>query len=208
MSDSLFWAKRSSEAHPSIWKGAAHRRGVTHTLTPLKHHSLLHPPPPLHWPRKSASNSFSWSSTLLFLVWGATSQGHLRLCALKRGISISKGQEQTRNKISLCQRVLMKMNHPFGSAGVKDFIKLKVQGLAITASGLHGVFMRKDWQGTQLCCKTLINKNYRVECKWYPWEEQCEAKQKKLQTKILKHFLAITASQKPFMDIPFTGQEE
>lgn len=38
----------------------------------------------------------------------------------------------------------MKMNHPFESAGVKDFIKLKVQGLTITASGLHGVFMRRD----------------------------------------------------------------
>lgn len=164
---------------------AAHRRGVTYTPThPLKYHSLLHPPPSSHWPRKSASNSFSLSSTLLFLiwgvrskgstllflVWGVRSKGHLRLYALKRGISISKGQEQTRNKISLCQRALMKMNHPFESAGVKDFIKLKVQGLTITASGLHGVFMRRDWQATQLSCKTLINENYRVECKWYPWE--------------------------------------
>lgn len=29
-----------------------------------------------------------------------------------------------------------------------------------------------------------------------------------MQTKVLKYFLAITASQKPFMYIPFTGQEE
>lgn len=167
-SDSLFWAKRYPEAQTSIWKGAAHRRDHTHS--PFQYYSLLHPPPSSHWPKKSASNSFSWSSTLFFLVWGVRSKGHLRLSALKRGISISKGQEQTRNKISLCQRALMKMNYPFESAGVKDFIKLKVQGLTITASGLHGVFMRKDWQATQLCCKTLINENHRVECEWYPWE--------------------------------------
>lgn len=170
VSDSLFWAKRYPEAHPSIGKGSAHRKG-SHTHTPpLKYNSLLHAPPSLHWQRKSASSSFSWTSALLFLVWGVRRKGHLRLHALKRGISISKGQEQTRNKISLCQRLLMKMNHPSESAGVKDFIKLKVQGLTVTASGLHGVFMRKDWQATRLCRKTLINENYRVECKWYPWE--------------------------------------
>lgn len=167
VSDSLFWAKRYPEAHPSIGKGAAHRKEATHTPIKIK---FLHAPPSLHWQRKSASSSFSWTSALLFLVWGVRRKGHLRFYALKRGISISKGQEQTRSKISLCQRLLMKMSPPFESAGVKDFIKLKVQGLTVTASGLHGVFMRKDWQATRLCCKSLINENYRVESKWYPWE--------------------------------------
>lgn len=148
--------------------GSLQKRSLTHM--PVQCNSLLLSPSSFHWPRKSASSSFSWTSTLLFLVQGVRRKGHQCFYALKGGICISKGQEQTRNKISLCQRPLMKMSHPFGSAGAKDFTKLKIKRLTITASGLYGVFMRKDWQAMRLCCKTLINENYRVGCKWYHWE--------------------------------------
>lgn len=149
------------------------------THTPLKYSSLLPSPSSLHWPRKSASSSFSWTSALLFLVRGIRRKGHQGLYALKWGICIRKGQELVWNNINLCQRRLMKMSHPFGSTGAKDFTKLKIQGLTVTATGLYGVLMRKDWQATRLCCKTLINENYRVGYKWYHWEQQHQAKQEK-----------------------------
>lgn len=140
-------------------------RSLTHALLIFK--SLLPSHSSLHWSGKSVSSSLSQTSALPFLVQGVRRKSQQGLNALKWGICISKGQEQTRNKIGLCQRFLMKMSHRFGSAGAKYFSKLKIQGLAITASGLYGVFRRIDWHAMHLYCKALINENYRVGKKWY-----------------------------------------